>query len=647
MSQGSAGPREGALSIPYQPGLDGLRAVAVIAVLLYHGGSTWMRGGYLGVDVFFVLSGFLITTLLLTEWRRTRHIALLAFWARRARRLLPALIMMLLGVAVYAAVVAPPSQLVSIRNDGFATFAYVTNWRFVFSGQSYFNRFASPSPLRHTWSLAIEEQFYLLWPLVLLVLLRLTANLRVLARLFGAAAIASALLMAVLYQPGSDASRVYFGTDTRMQALFVGAALSAVFLRRAPHHERGQLASWSVPWAPVGTIASVVLLLMLVTVRDTSSWMYRGGYFLVACATAATIAAAIQPRRNLIRMVLSVSLLRWIGRISYGLYLWHWPIYLVVTPDRVGLEGIALFCVRLAFTFGLASASFYLVEMPIRSGRRLGSRRFALAAVVAAAVVLAITFVGIPRLREGEGTALASTGEIPAELLPSRVLILGDSVATSLGLGFRIEGEAQGVEVFNRGKNGCGLTDGGEIRIGGVWMPVRSLGCPHWLARWRRIESFVAPDVVVVMHDVWVLQDLRLGGKELRLGSPASDRFLLRQLDRGVSALLENSRRVVLLTTPYNRRVETPGGPPVSENVPGRADHFNSLLHRTAKKFANRGVALIDVNELVSPFGQYTSSLDGVELRRDGVHFTKPGAQVISRWLLPQLGPPSLGVSNG
>ena len=193
--------------IRYEPGLDGLRAVAVLAVLGYHGSVGWLRGGYLGVDVFFVLSGYLIKTLLLVEFGRTGKIALAAFWVRRARRLLPALGLVFVGIALYAAFVAAPAQLSRIRGDAFATLGYVANWRFVFSGQGYFDQFGVPSPFRHMWSLAIEEQFYLLWPFLVALVLRWRPRLATLQRGFAVAAVASALLMTVMFRAGSDPSR--------------------------------------------------------------------------------------------------------------------------------------------------------------------------------------------------------------------------------------------------------------------------------------------------------------------------------------------------------------------------------------------------------------------------------------------------------
>ena len=205
----------------HQPALDGLRGAAVAGVLLFHAGH--LRGGYLGVDAFFVLSGFLITSLLLAEGARTGTVALGAFWARRARRLLPALLAVLAFVAVYSLVVASAAERTTIRGDGLATLGYFANWRAIFSGTDYWALFGSPSPLEHTWSLAIEEQFYLVWPLLLVAI---TAAPRRVLALAGGLAIASFVWMQVLYDPASP-SRVYFGTDTRLASILIGAALAA------------------------------------------------------------------------------------------------------------------------------------------------------------------------------------------------------------------------------------------------------------------------------------------------------------------------------------------------------------------------------------------------------------------------------------
>jgi peptidoglycan/LPS O-acetylase OafA/YrhL len=627
-------------SITYQPALDGLRAVAVIAVLLYHGGVTGMRGGFLGVDIFFVLSGYLITTLLFVEFGRTGHIELLAFWARRARRLLPAIGVVLVGILLYALVVAAPGELARIRGDALASLGYVANWRFVFSGQSYFDQFAAPSPLRHMWSLAIEEQFYLVWPIVVLLLLRWRPRLGMLARVFAVGAVLSAVLMAVLYSPGSDPSRVYYGTDTRSQALLVGATLAVVLLRR---RARGERRVRSAPWVRAGIGGAAVLGGLLVAVRDTSPWMYRGGYFLAAIATAAVIGAAVQPRRNLVRAGLSPAPLRWIGKISYGLYLWHWPVFLTITAERTGTSGVALLGLRLVVTTAIAAASYVWVELPIRHRTWMHGARRAGLVVAMAAGALAVVFVALPELRGPSRSEVAVADNVPSTTAPvvaappGKVLVVGDSVAKTLGDGFDRESHAARVELFSRGQLACGLAQRGRIERGGQWVDTEAT-CDEWPRQWQTYVDEIDPDVSTALFDVFVVSDLEVDGKRLPFGSKASDRYLLHQLDRGVDILRSRRGSVVVVTAPYNQRPAGVGQPVRwTEDDPARIDHWNALLRRYVKHRNDPSVTVADLNEYVSPKGRFTNARDGVTLRYDGVHFNPEAGQLVFRWLLPQL----------
>ncbi len=629
-------------SIPYQPGLDGLRAVAVGAVLLYHGGVAWMRGGFLGVDIFFVLSGYLITTLLLVEWGRTGRIRLLAFWARRARRLLPALALLLVGVVLFGLLVAAPETLDRLRDDALSAIGYVANWRFIASGQGYFDQFAEPSPLRHTWSLAIEEQFYLLWPFILLALLHWRPRLTTLARVFAAGAIVSAALMAVLVNPGGDPSRVYYGTDTRAQALLVGAALAAVTLRlRTRRDGPGP----GAPWVRAGVAGGVVLGLLLVLVRDTSSWMYRGGYLLAAVATAAVIGAAIQPKRNAIRSALGPAPLRWVGAISYGLYLWHWPVYLTLTNERTGLDGTGLLVVRIAVSFAAATVSYYLVELPVRHRQLLRDVPRALVAIPVVAAILAFAFLAIPTVRGDESGEVAAVGRTePAPpgstTPPASVLVVGDSVARTMGDGFDRASHAAGVELFNRGQLACGLAQRGRIERGGQWVDTEP-ACDGWPTQWKSWVDEIAPEVSVVLFDVFVVSDLEIDGATLELGSKASDAYLRKQLERGIAILRSHDGRVVLLTAPYNHRPEVVGQPARwAEDDRARVDHWNEVLRSVVEDLGDSAVTLADLNDHLSPQGRYTNTRKGVELRYDGVHFNPEAGELVFGWLLPQLGAP-------
>lgn len=348
----------------YLPALDGLRALAVLAVLFYHADVLWLPGGFLGVEVFFVVSGFLITSLLLAEYRAKNSVNLLQFWQRRARRLLPALFFLLIAVSVYALLFLP-DEVAALRADVVAAFAYVTNWYLVFAEQSYFQEMGRPSLLRHLWSLAVEEQFYLLWPLIFVFLLtRLKSRAAMLLLMLGATA--SALLMGALYQPDVDPSRIYYGTDTRAAGLLIGAALAFVI-------KRDTAIQVSLPRRVILDVVGVAALAALVIgalyMSEFDPFLYQGGMLLVSAFTALVIAAAVAPQSPLLSAVLGVGLLRWIGLRSYSLYLWHWPVFMVTRPqlDTV-LDGTPLLVLRFALTFALAEISFRLVESPIRNG---------------------------------------------------------------------------------------------------------------------------------------------------------------------------------------------------------------------------------------------------------------------------------------
>ncbi len=373
----------------YLPGLDGLRAVAVIAVVLYHAGLAWMPGGFLGVEVFFVISGYLITALLLAEWRQRGSIDFKAFWMRRARRLLPALYVLLVATLAFA-VLFLPGEVARLRNEALAAFGYVTNWYLVFNQESYFEAAGRPSMYRHLWSLAVEEQFYLVWPLLFAAGMTFFRRRTVLAYILGGALL-SVVLMAVLYSPGMDPSRLYYGTDTRASGLLVGAALAFLWvpemLKRGPmvvpedrrHGLRkdrrwGNLRhrwGWTVPRLldVAGLLSLGTLVVFFLRVSEFQGFLYRGGLALVGLTTAFTILVVVHPRARLGTKVLEWRPLRWVGLRSYSLYLWHWPVFMVTRPQLdVPLDGAPLLALRLAIAVSLAHLSYRFVEVPIRRG---------------------------------------------------------------------------------------------------------------------------------------------------------------------------------------------------------------------------------------------------------------------------------------
>jgi peptidoglycan/LPS O-acetylase OafA/YrhL/CubicO group peptidase (beta-lactamase class C family) len=319
----------------------------------------------LGVESFFVLSGFLITSLLLAEWRRNGRVDLSAFWLRRARRLLPALFLMLAGTLALVSLLLP-DQTTKLRSDLLAALAYVINWHLIFSQQSYFDPMVRPSLLQHLWSLAIEEQFYLLWPILFAVGMRYLRPSGLLRAALAACA-ASMGLMALLYQPGADPSRIYYGTDTRAGGLLLGAALALAWTPAQPPAANDQPASRWID--PAGVAALGALLACYIWLYDYHPLLYRGGFALVALATATTIVAATHPRARLLPRTLGWRPLRWIGLRSYGIYLWHWPIFLLTLPYQdVPFDGLPLLALRLTIVIGLAELSYRFVELPIRHG---------------------------------------------------------------------------------------------------------------------------------------------------------------------------------------------------------------------------------------------------------------------------------------
>jgi peptidoglycan/LPS O-acetylase OafA/YrhL len=369
------------------PALDGIRAFAVLAVITYHTGVHWMQGGFYGVDVFLVLSGFLITSLLVGEWGRRGTVSLSGFWVRRARRLLPALFLMLAGVALVAGVWPAVLSAPHLMSDAVATILYVANWHLAVEHASYFAAVNQPSPLLHTWTLAIEEQFYLVWPLVVVAVMRRARRrsaaaggdpaegtrrgLRRLLAVACAGASASAVWMVVLAPTdGSDPSRAYYGSDTRAQGLLVGAALAIACALWGPVRTR----AGARVTAAVGLLGAAGVALMWVLVPETDGFAFHGGFLLITLACGAVVVAAARVPRSAVGRVLALAPLRYLGQISYGMYLWYWPVLLVMTGARTGLHGYPLTVARLAVVTGLAALSFHLVETPVRRGALAGWR---------------------------------------------------------------------------------------------------------------------------------------------------------------------------------------------------------------------------------------------------------------------------------
>jgi peptidoglycan/LPS O-acetylase OafA/YrhL len=413
-------------SARYVPALDGLRAIAVMAVVAYHLNAGFAKGGLLGVGVFFTLSGYLITGILLNDWVQHASLNLRQFWIRRARRLLPALFLMLLVVAAWTAL-ADSSQIDGVRRQVISSALYFENWSNIVVNGSYFARFAAPLPLDHLWSLSIEEQFYLIWPWLLLLMLRLFRSRTPMVILTLLAAALSVFFMAHLYVPGDDPTRVYEGTDTRAFGLLLGAALAMVTVPSRRGRSRLMAGSHPLMLDLAGVAALVGVFILFATTTSLDSFLYPTGMVLLSIATVIVIAAVIDPA-SLLGAGLGAQPLRWIGVRSYGIYLWHWPIMILWSGEQTNFKPIRA-TAQVAATLVIAELSWRFVEEPIRNGgltKRPRSpamivrrRRLGTAATVSVLALLVLAAGGLagalPHISRGHTTA-PRVAQIPSSL---------------------------------------------------------------------------------------------------------------------------------------------------------------------------------------------------------------------------------------
>lgn len=635
-------------SFRHVPALDGLRGISVVAVLLYHAG--YMAGGYLGVDAFFVLSGFLITSLLLIEQAGASSISVTEFWARRVRRLLPALLSLLALVVAYALVIARPDELPALRLDALASIGYFANWHAIYGGADYFASFRSPSILKHTWSLSIEEQFYFIWPVLVAVTVRgrnaFTAAMRVLV-VAGTLASISYFAMANTYSILNPA-RGYYGTDTRAGALLLGAALAAGLQRFGAI--RGRL----LPIVRFASIAAIGWLAREWSTRDgRDPFLYRGGMLLSSVAVVILVAAVSDPGRSTVMArFFSAAPLRWFGRLSYGLYLWHWPIFVYLDAERTGLNALPLLTLRLVVTVFVAYLSYTFIEMPMRVRVWSRARTYSFSGVTVVALCVAIiaatSVTALPTRTSGAypqiipnvhskswQNSLRKVREATAGLPrnATNVVVTGDSTSIAMGSRPRYSAPTDTIE-SGWGLIGCSIIDAGLVAEN--FAQIQNPACKDWFKIYDDLFQAMHPNVVVLMLGPWELFDRQVDGVKVAIGSPHFADIMTAQLEKELAVISRASARMLLVTTPCYEPTNA---------ATYQAETWTSrlrieALNRIWRDFATahkRDVTLGDLGRFVCPKGTVRRSFDGSPLRSDGIHFTRSGAETIWQWLRTQI----------
>jgi peptidoglycan/LPS O-acetylase OafA/YrhL len=623
--------------------LDGIRAVAVTAVVVYHAGVSRLHGGFLGVDVFFVLSGFLITSLLVTELSTRSMLAFGRFYERRARRLLPALVVLIAFVVFIAYVATPHGSYPQLSGQIVGTMAYIGNWTLISNHATYFSLGLPASPLQHTWSLAIEEQFYLVWPVVLFACWRLTRRRVVLAIGCIVGAMGCAAVTALLYAHGTSIDALYFATETHATTMLMGAALALFLLRERDAPTAGHFVAAPprsvLAWNAVGAAAWLAVIALFVTVNGTAGTLYRGGYVVVGVVVAVAIGATILVPDGWSAKVLSLTPLVAIGQISYGIYLYHFPLFIWLDHGRTGLSGFALFCMRIAATLAAATLSFVLVERPIRE-RRFIRGWGGLAGSIAAFVGVAVLAISVTSAAASVPFADKVAKENLVRTAPpgttTTILLVGDSMAQTLGDGLNNPlARAEHVFVSVIGDPKCSLV-ATEMRIKDFRFTPRghcAWSSPHGLAaRWGRRMRTLHPSLSMVLFRLDIVDHYYLL-HWTHVGAPAYDCALERHLVDAAATLSAMGRPVVFLTTPYYSTGEQPNGAIWREDGPTRVRMYNRTLGQVASLFPNV-VHVVDLNAMVSPGGGYTRTIGPTVVRWvDGVHFTYAG----DAYVLPRL----------
>jgi peptidoglycan/LPS O-acetylase OafA/YrhL len=649
----------------YRPALDGLRGLALLAIVAFHSQIPGVGGAFLSVSTFFTLSGFLITSVALGAHARLGKVDIRDFYLRRSRRLLPAAFVAIAGITVLTLALGTSSQLASLRGDGLAALFYVANWRLVVTGESYGAIFDTPSMFTHFWTLAIEEQFYIAFPVAIAAILRWgRASRRVLALAIGAGIAASTAWSAHLITSGAGVDRVYFGTDTRVAEILMGC-LAAVAWERIGSLDHAPKARRVLGW--IGPVALVAMVWLWHVAERTATWYYQGGLATYTLLTIGVIVAGIQDRGPIVA-VMGWKPLVWVGTVSYAAYLLHWPI-LVLLKARTPLDPWARLAVGLALTLALSALSMRVLERPIRVGSWPSTRRLVPVSVGVAAVVAAVIVGGTALKAPGvapadfEAIAAAQAGQVPppvaegadlSNLTPEqqkwfddqaaiaastapRVAFFGDSTATMTGFGvadWAVANLDQLAPGTGQTDVGCGLLWGVELRLDRTEQPVDP-ACDNWLDRWSTVVTEHQLDIAGVQFGPWDVRDTQLepGGPWLVVGRDAElDQRLTDRLDDGVTRLLDHVHTVVLVLPPDADFGRVDGREPprrLPESDPARWTAFRRIVTDVAARHDR--VFTLDLNSYLA------TRTDDAELRPDGIHFLPETTGRVAEWLAPEL----------
>ena len=645
----------------YQPGLDGLRAISVAAVIFYHAGFDWMRGGFFGVEVFFVVSGFLITTLLIEEREKTGRVSLSQFWLRRARRLFPALFLMLGALALWVAFFGSAEQSSQLRHDLPWSIFYVNNWGQIVGDVPYFQP-GDPPLLRHLWSLAVEEQWYVVWPLVFVALApRLRPD--VFAKVLFAVVGVTALLMwwvqrgapAAIDGPlgfldGADRVNFnYLSTITRSGGLLAGAA--AAFVWR-PWRSEGAYTARSRGLDIATGVGLGLLLCCFMAASLTADYMYPWLLLFVSFVSLMLVLVVVHPAAAGSRWMLSSTPLVEAGKRSYGWYLWHWPIFVLAGATDGSWPR---FVVALAISLGIAELSYRYVEEPVRRGavEEWWKRRAAFPTVPASAAAVVLFLLGgyywqvddfdvaaggddvefnLDAATEPVTSAPTTTQPLEPLTGPRSVSIVGDSQAHSLAVNLPA-GIEDTFTIRDDSLDGCSVYDNGNV-VSSLSTFSNSFGiCADWQDEWA--EAGADADVVLVVLGAWDLFDLELDSGSIGFATPEFDQVFTANLNEGLDRATENGAHVGLLEVPCMRPVSAEGAgvPPLPERGDdARVAHLNDLLRSVADSRS-------DTSFVVGPTEWCSDETIATDLgyRWDGVHVYKPGANLIYETIAPAL----------